>query len=98
MSYTTREDLLREIEDLKWALEEAQKPKEVRTEWGGAARVLLVNEGKDWFVRLVFSVLQDLDAGQRVYRCDLPIAGPCTLEHAVHEALKAQAKEEDHVV
>jgi len=54
------------------------------TEWK-PLRLLIVGDGEgSWFVRRVKTITHDIDADEKVYRCDLPIGTRCdTLEGAV---------------
>lgn len=43
---------------------------------GGKLKVLIVFDGKSWFVRRVRVIEHDLDRDEKVYRCDKPLGGP----------------------
>jgi hypothetical protein len=50
-------------------------------------RLLIVDDGSDWFVRQVRLIEHDLTRDEKVYRCDKHIGGPFdTLDDAVRLA------------
>lgn len=43
----------------------------------GHTRKLIVSDANGrWFVRRIYAVIDDLDTGKRIYRCDKHISGP----------------------
>ena len=49
-----------------------------------STRIAIVSDHEGiWYVRRIRVVEHDLDHDEKVYRCDQPLGGPCTLQEAV---------------